>query len=383
MRPVGIYLDNAATSWPKPEPVYRAVEHFMRDVGATPGRGGHRREEEAGRIADEARAALAQLFNAPDPAGIAFTMNATQAINMALKGLLQPGDHVITSSIEHNAMWRPLKTLERHGVALTAVPCAADGTLDPANVAAAIRPNTRLIAMLHASNVLGTILPIVEIGKIAYAHGILFLVDAAQTAGAYPIDLKSMRIDLLAFPGHKGLYGPQGTGGLIVRPGVHLETWVEGGSGTKSAPETMPEDLPLRLEAGTQNATGIAGLLAGVRFVLEQGVERIRGHELELTALLIDTLCDVPGLSVLGPADRGGRTAVVSVVVDGYLPDQLAVVLDQVFDVATRAGLHCAPQAHRVAGTLETGALRFSPGFFNTVDEVRVAADAVQSIVER
>jgi cysteine desulfurase/selenocysteine lyase len=289
------YLDNAATSWPKPETVYQAVDHFMREVGATPGRGGHWREEEAARIADEARAALAQLFNAPDPAGIAFTMNATQAINMALKGILRPGDHVVTSAIEHNAMWRPLKALERRGVAVTAVPCAADGTLDPADVAAAIRPATRLIALLHASNVLGTLLPVAEIGQIAQDHGILFLVDAAQTAGAYPIDMAAMHIDLLAFPGHKGLYGPHGTGGLVVRPGIHLETWIEGGSGVESEPETMPEALPLRLEAGTHNAAGIAGLLAGVRFVLEEGVERIRVHELALTGQLIEALCDVPG----------------------------------------------------------------------------------------
>jgi selenocysteine lyase/cysteine desulfurase len=207
-------------------------------------------------------------------------------------------------------------------------------------------------------------------------------VDAAQTAGAYPLDMESMHIDLLAFPGHKGLYGPHGTGGLIVRSGVQLETWVEGGSGTESEPETMPEALPLRLEAGTQNAAGIAGLLAGVRFVLEQGVERIREHELALTAILIDALRDVPGLAMLGPADLSRRTAVVSMVVDGYVPDQLAFVLDQVFDVATRAGLHCAPQAHRVAGTLATGALRFSPGFFNTADEMRVAAEAVRSIAD-
>ncbi|MGQ9767690.1 MAG: aminotransferase class V-fold PLP-dependent enzyme [Anaerolineae bacterium] len=378
---MSVYLDNAATSWPKPEAVYQAVDHFMREVGATPGRGGHWREEEAARIADEARAALAQLFHAPDPACIAFTMNATQALNMALKGILRPGDHVITSSIGHNAMWRPLKALERCGVALTAVPCAADGTLDPADVAAAIRPNTRLIALLHASNVLGTILPVGEIGRIAHDHGIPFLVDAAQTAGAHPIDMEAMHIDLLAFPGHKGLYGPHGTGGLAVRPGVQLETWIEGGSGTESAPETMPEALPLRLEAGTQNAAGIAGLLAGVRFVLAQGVERIREHELALTAALIAALRDAPGLAVLGPADLARRTAVVSVTVEGYVPDQLAALLDQVFDIATRAGLHCAPQAHRTAGTLEAGALRFSPGFFNTADEIAYATESLRSIV--
>ena len=375
------YLDNAATSWPKPETVYQAVDHFMREVGGTPGRGGHRREEEAAHIADQTRAAIAELFHAPDPNGVVFTSNATQAINMALKGLLKPGDHVITSSIEHNAMWRPLKTLERRGVAVTAVPCAPDGRLDPADVEAAIKPETRLIAMLHASNVLGTILPVTEIGASSRRRGVPFLVDAAQTAGAYPMDMQAMNIDLLAFPGHKGLFGPPGTGGLIVRPGIVLETWIEGGSGTESEPETMPEALPLRLEAGTQNAAGVAGLLAGVRFVLEQGVEKIRHHEMTLTALLIDSLRGAPGLKILGPAGLSQRTAVVSVIIEGFVPDQLAAVLDQVFDIATRAGLHCAPQAHHTAGTLESGALRFSPGYFNTADEIREAAEALASVL--
>ena len=375
------YLDNAATCWPKPETVYQAVDHFMREVGATPGRGGHRREEEAARLADETRAALAELFHAPDPNGVAFTMNATQAINMALKGWLKLGDHVITSSIEHNAMWRPLKALERRGVEVTAVLCARSGALDPAEVESAIQPSTRLIALLHASNVLGTILPVAEIGALARRRGIPFLVDAAQTAGAYPLDMQAMNIDLLAFPGHKGLFGPHGTGGLVVRPGIVLETWIEGGSGTESAPETMPEALPLRLEAGTQNAAGIAGLLAGTRFVLEQGVEKIRAHEMELTNLLMDLLRGVPNLTLLGPADPAARTAVISVTIEGYVPEQLAMVLDQVYDIATRAGLHCAPQAHRTAGTLESGALRFSPGYFNTANEIREAAEALLSIL--
>jgi len=374
-----VYLDNAATSWPKPETVYRAADHFMREVGATPGRGGHRREEEAQRIADETRAALAQLFHAPDPQGVVFTLNATQAINMALKGLLRPGDHVITSSIEHNAMWRPLMALEKRGVEVTAAPCAPDGRLDPADVVAAMRPHTRLVAMLHASNVLGALLPIAEVGEIAHRHGALLLVDAAQTAGAYPIDMQAMGIDLLAFAGHKGTYGPHGTGGLVVRPGIELETWVEGGSGVLSRPETMPEELPMRLEAGTQNAVGLAGLLAGVQFVLEQGVEHIRAHEIALTGRLIERLQAVPGLSVLGPGDLARRTSVVSITVEGYSPDQLAAVLDKVFGVATRAGLHCAPQAHRVAGTLECGALRFSPGYFTTAAEVDYAVESLQS----
>lgn len=377
-----VYLDNAATSWPKPETVYQAVDHFMREVGSTPSRGGHRREEQAQHIADETRAALVQLFHAPDPLGVAFTLNATQAINMALKGLLHPGDHVVTSSIEHNAMWRPLKALEKGGVEVTAASCAPDGMLDPADLEAALRPHTRLVAMLHASNVLGTILPIAEVSEIAHHYGALLLVDAAQTAGAYPIDMQAMGIDLLAFAGHKGTYGPHGTGGLVVRPGIELETWVEGGSGVLSRPETMPEELPMRLEAGTQNAAGLAGLLAGVQFVLEKGVEGIRAHEMTLAGRLIERLRSIPGLAILGPVDPQKRTAVVAITVDDYLPDQLAAVLDKVFNVATRAGLHCAPQAHDTAGTLECGALRFSPGYFNTAEEIDYAVDALQNTLE-
>jgi len=375
---MAVYLDNAATSWPKPETVYTAVDHFMREVGCTPGRGGHRREEEAQRIADETRGALAQLFHASDPQGVAFTLNATQAINMALKGFLRPGDHVVTSSIEHNAMWRPLQALQRRGVRLTAVPCAPDGTMDPADVEGALRRHTRLVAMLHASNVLGTVLPIPEVAEVAHRHGALLLVDAAQTAGAYPIDMQAMGIDLLAFAGHKGTYGPHGTGGLVLSPAIQLETWMEGGSGVLSRPDTMPEELPMRLEAGTQNAAGLAGLLAGVKFVLEQGVDRIRAHEMALAGRLIERLQAVPGLRVLGPGDLERRTAVVSVTVQDYVPDQLAAVLDKVFDVATRAGLHCAPQAHRVAETLDRGALRFSPGFFTTAQEVDYAVESLQ-----
>lgn len=376
-----VYLDNAATSWPKPETVYQAVIDFMRNVGATPGRGGHWREEEAQRIADETRTALAQLFHAPDRQSVAFTLNATHAINMALKGLLHPGDHVITSSIEHNAMWRPLKVLEKRGVEVSMVPSAPDGALDLADVEAALRPNTRLVAMLHASNVLGTILPIAEISQIAHHHGALLVVDAAQTAGVYPIDMQTMGIDLLAFAGHKGPYGPHGTGGLVVRPGIELETWVEGGSGVKSRPDEMPDELPTRLEAGTQNAAGIAGLLAGVQFVLEQGVENIRTHEMALTGRLIERLHGMPGVSILGPAELEQRTAVVSIDVEGYSADQLAEVLDKVYRIETRAGLHCAPQAHLTAGTLECGALRFSPGFFTTAEEVDYTVEALENTI--
>ena len=378
---MGVYLDNAATSWPKPEAVYLAVDHFMREVGATPGRGGYQQEEEALQIADETRSTLAQLFHAPDSQGVVFTFNATHAINMAVKGLLHPGDHVVTSSIEHNAMWRPLKALEKRGVVITTVPCTPDGMLDPADVESALRPDTRIVAMLHASNVLGTILPIAEVGEIVHHHKALLLVDAAQTAGSYPIDMQAMGIDLLAFAGHKGTFGPPGTGGLVVMPGIHLETWVEGGSGFPSRPETMPDELPLRLEAGTQNSAGVAGLLAGVQFVLEQGVEKIHAHEMTLASQLIEHLHAIPGLSILGPGNLDHRTAVVSITVDNYIPEQLSAVLDKVFGVATRAGLHCAPQAHKVAGTLEIGALRFSPGYFNTAEEIDYAVESLRNIL--
>ncbi len=376
-----VYLDNAATSWPKPESVYQAVNQFMREVGATPGRGGYQQEEEAQQIADETRVALSRLFHAPDPQGIVFTLNATYALNMALKGVLKPGDHVVTSSVEHNAMWRPLKALEKRGVQITTVPCASDGLLDPLDVENAVRANTRLIAMLHASNVLGTILPVAEVGKIANNHGIPFLLDAAQTAGNVSIDVQSMRIDLLAFAGHKGIYGPPGTGGLVVIPGIQLETWVEGGTGFPSRPETMPDEFPIRLEAGTQNSAGMAGLLAGVNLVLETGVAHIHSHEMTLCSRLIEQLASIKGLKILGPENLNQRVALVSFTVDGYIPDQLAAVLDKVFNIASRSGLHCSPQAHIVAGTIENGALRFSPGYFTTLEEIDYAVESLRSIL--
>jgi len=378
----GIYLDNAATTYPKPEVVYRATEHFLREVGGSPGRGGHRREQEADAIVWEARRVVAELVNAPDPAGVAFTMNATQAINMGLKGLLRPGDHVITSALEHNAVWRPLKTLERRGViTLSVAPCSVAGYTEPGDIVPLIRPNTRLVAMLHASNVLGTIQPIAEIGWVAKEYGLLFMVDAAQTAGTYPVDMEAMHIDVLAFAGHKGTFGPHGTGALVVRPGVVLDTLIEGGTGELSELEAQPDDMPLHLEAGTPNALGIAGLLAGVRFVLQEGVARIRTYESSLTNHLLAGVREIPGVTVYGPGDVHARTGVVTLNVEGFDPSQLAVVLDEMFDIATRAGLHCAPQAHRVMGTLEYGALRFSPGYFNTIEEIDDAVAALAEVV--
>ncbi len=367
---MNVYLDNAATSFPKPEAVYAATDDYGRSVAGSPGRAEHRGAAEATRVVAEARQRLARLLGAPNPSRVIFTANATHAINLALKGLLRPGDHVVTSGVEHNAVWRPLKKLERQGVQLSAVDCTPTGLLDPADVATAVRSNTRLIVATHASNVLGTVLPVADLAEVAHRHGLPLLVDAAQTAGVYPIDVGALGIDLLAFTGHKGLLGPAGTGGLIVGNGVELEPLLEGGTGGDSALETMPSSLPEHLEAGTLNGVGIAGLSAGAAFLLEKGVANVRRHEVELTAHLLDGLAALDGVTVYGPPDPEARTAVVSINLAGCEPEQVGHVLDEVYDVATRAGLHCAPQAHRTMGTLERGALRLSPGYFTTHEEI-------------
>lgn len=380
-RPMTVYLDNAATSFPKPESVYAAMDSYGRTVAGSPGRAEHRGATEATRVVAEARRRLASLFNAPDPSRIVFTTNATHAINLALKGLLRRGDHVVTSGVEHNAVWRPLKALKRHGVQLSAVSCTPEGTLDPADVVGALRPNTRLIVVTHASNVLGTMLPMADLAEVAHRHGLLLLVDAAQTAGVYPIDVGALGVDLLAFTGHKGLLGPAGTGGLVVGSGVDLEPLMEGGTGGNSSLEAMPPGLPEHLEAGTLNGIGIAGLSAGVGFLLERGVGNVRRHEVELTARLLEGLGALREVTVYGPPDPEARTAVVSINLTGCEPEQVGHVLDEVYDVATRAGLHCAPQAHRTMGTLEGGALRLSPGCFTTHEEIDYLLECLGSIL--
>jgi cysteine desulfurase family protein len=306
-----IYFDNAATSWPKPPGVIEAMVHFMREVGANPGRSGHRLSVEAGRIVYDAREALAELFNIEDPLRIAFGYNATEGLNLALRGYLRPSDHVITSSMEHNSVMRPLRALEREGVELTVVACSPEGFLDPADVEAAIRPNTVMVVLNHGSNVVGSLLPVAEAGRICRQRDLLLLVDAAQTAGAYPIDVEADHIDLLGFTGHKALGGPMGTGGLYIGPRVDLERFEplkRGGTGSRSEMEEQPDFLPDMCESGTANAVGLAGLGAGVRFVLEQGVENIRRHEEALTAQLIEGLKAIPSTGLRrAQSSRSGR----------------------------------------------------------------------------
>ena len=277
-----IYMDNAATTYPKPESVYDAVDHFNRCLGGNPGRGSHQATLKAGSILLDAREALSRLFNIKDCEQIAFTANITESLNIALKGYLHPGDHVISSSMEHNAVARPLYSLSQQGVEWTAVACAGDGSLDPQEIRKAIKPNTRAVCLLHASNLTGTIMPIAEVGKICQENGLLFIVDSAQSAGVLPINVEEQNIDVLAFTGHKGLLGLQGTGGLYVAPGIEISPLKEGGTGSFSEYLQHPEFMPDHLESGTPNTPGIVGLLAGVNFILQTGPENIRNHEQEI-----------------------------------------------------------------------------------------------------
>ena len=376
------YFDNAATSWPKPPEVMQAMVAFDRSVGASPGRSGHRLSIDAGRTLMETRDLLARMFSIKDSLRIAFTKNATEGLNIAAFGLLKPGDHVIVSSMEHNSLMRPLRLLERRGVEISVVPCSPSGEIDPGDAVPLIRKNTRAFFFTHASNVTGSIMPVAELGKIAREREIVFCVDAAQTAGAVPIDAEAMNIDILAFTGHKSLYGPQGTGGIYVREGIddEMEYYMLGGTGSRSEYEEQPDFMPDRFESGTPNAIGIAGLGAGVKFLLGKGIESVSKHELRLTRECINGLSGIDGVTVYGPKADDRRTSVVSFNVNGMSPSDVSMALDEEYRIMSRPGLHCAPSAHRTAGTMPEGTVRFSFGYFNTLEEVRSAVRAVEKI---
>jgi len=357
----------------------------MRSVGANPGRSGHRLSIEAGRILIEAREALAELFGIDDPLRIVFTRNATESLNLAIYGLLQPGDHCITTSMEHNSVMRPLRALEKKGLELTVAPCSPKGELDPREIEKAIKKNTRLIVTTHASNVVGTLMPITEVGEIARAHGIPFCIDAAQTAGALPIDVKKMHIDLLAFTGHKSLYGPQGTGGLYIREGLEkgLEPLMQGGTGSRSESQEQPDFMPDKYESGTPNTVGVAGLGAGARFCLTQGVAHIRAKEEGLTRILIEGLGSIPGVTLYGCRDATRQVAICSFTIHDLSPSEITMALDEEFNIMSRPGLHCAPAAHQTIDTFPQGTVRLSAGYFTTVEEIALALEAVGKIVAR
>lgn len=376
-----IYLDNAATSFPKPESVYQTLDRFARENLANPGRAGHRMAVTAERELDQARHLLNQFFNGDAPERFVFTMNCTDALNMAIKGVLRTGDHVITTDLEHNSVSRPLRALERAGViTVTRLVSDAGGTVDVDDLRRALRSETRLIVMAHASNVVGTVQPVAEIGKIARDADVLFLVDAAQTAGVVPIDVRAMAIDLLAFPGHKSLFGPTGTGGLYVGPRAALRPWREGGTGGDSSRETQPEEMPFWLEGGTPNVLGVAGLAAGVRYVIERGIAAIHEHEIGLSRRLTERLAEIDGCVVHGHCDWSRRVGTVSFQLPSPAAEDVAAILDQAFSIAVRPGLHCAPYIHRRMGTFPEGTVRASPGAFNTEEDVDRLAEAIEEI---
>ncbi len=382
-----IYLDNAATSFPKPESVFRGMDAFVRSSAANPGRSGHRRAIEAEAMINETRRLLARLFGFSRPERIVFTLNATDALNMAIKGVLRPGDHAITSVLEHNSVSRPLNQLERAGViTLTRLPANGNHMINPDDVLRAFKPSTRLVALTHVSNVTGTIQAIDTVGAIVREHGAFFLVDASQSAGVVPIAVEKGCIDLLAFTGHKALLGPTGTGGLVVGERVEVTPWREGGTGGDSSSPVQPSELPHRLEGGTPNVFGIAGLREGVRLLLDRGVESVLAHERSLLAEFYRALKD-PGRFSWYAADQAivgrqgeGRVGLVGINLPGLSPAELAAILDEQFDIAVRAGLHCAPYAHKHLGTFPEGTMRISVGIQTTADEVRQAASALDEI---
>ncbi|MEP9411939.1 MAG: aminotransferase class V-fold PLP-dependent enzyme [Candidatus Brocadia sp.] len=376
-----IYLDNAATTFPKPEVVYKTMDTFYRTLGANPGRSGHRMAVAAEKEIEDTRNIVARLFGIKDSKRLIFTFNATDAINMGIKGLLKPGDHAITTFLEHNAVSRSLNGLEKRNIiTVTKVKNSPEGLIDPDDIKGAITTKTRLIVMTHAPNVLGIIQPIREIGRISRENNVLFMVDAAQTAGVCEIDVDNCSIDMLAFTGHKGPLGPTGTGGLYVGERVTLEPWREGGTGFEPASLSQPEELPFKLESGTPNTVGIAGLRAGIEYVLSKGIDTIMAHERRLTNKIMQALKDDQRFVLYGTTDISQKVGILSLNVKGFKPAEVGAILDQSFDIAVRPGLHCAPFTHQMLGTFPDGALRVSPGFFNTEEEIDHLIKALDKI---
>jgi cysteine desulfurase/selenocysteine lyase len=386
MRSRRIYLDNAATSWPKPAEVYAAVDDYSRNNGAPAGRSGYREASEVAQLIASARTSIARLLGAKDAKQIVFTANGTDSLNLAIRGLLRPGDHAICTAADHNSVLRPLRHLEQAGIIeVTRVPCDSTGWVDPADIQSALHGNTRLVAMPHASNVTGTILSVEDIGKICRKHGARFLVDAAQTVGHIDVSIDEIDADLLAAPAHKGLMAPLGVGLLYIRPGVdlELESVRQGGTGSVSERDTQPDSLPDKYESGNLNVPGLIGLAAAMRWRESQSASETEKQEIELATHLRAGLSRVPGVRLVGPeaAASAACVGVVSISIEGYDPQEAAGVLDSAFGVQVRAGLHCSPNVHRAMGTFESGGtVRFSLGAFNTDADVQAAIDAVQEV---
>jgi len=376
-----IYLDNAATSWPKPPEMMEAMIAYNDNIGASAGRGAYRRAVDSARIIFNLREALAKLFNLPESERVIFTFNCTEGLNTVLWGLLAEGDHCLISSMEHNSVIRPMRALAKYRrVEFDIVPADGSGLVDAQGYKKAIKPNTKLLVLVHGSNVAGTVQPVAEVGRIAKEAGVHYLVDAAQTAGAMPIDVQAENIEMLAFPGHKALMGPLGTGGLYIAPTVELRPLYQGGTGTHSYMEEQPEFMPDRFESGSHNALGRAGVLASGGFIARKGVEEIRNHRLAMTEKMIEGISRIPGVNYHGSRKTELQNGVISLTFDGADVGRMGERLDKEFGIMVLTGLHCAPLAHKTLGTMETGTVRFSVGVFNTPEQVDVVIDACRRI---
>ena len=380
-----IYLDNASTTFPKPEAVAQAVYTYMTSQGANINRGCYDSAYDVEELVFETRQMLCDLFHGGDCKNVVFTKNVTESLNVILKGFLRPGDHVLVSAMEHNAMMRPIRQLEAQGVVFDRIPCDEQGNLRLEEMEKLLRPETKAVAMMHASNVCGTVLPVAEVGAFCHAHGLKFIVDCAQTAGVFDIDMESMHIDALAFTGHKGLLGPQGIGGFILKEEMIglIDPLLSGGTGSISHTEEIPAFMPDRFEPGTMNLPGIMGLHAGLTWLEETGIENIRTHELALTARFLNGLQKLEGeglIRIVGRRDTVSRTGVVSIQTLNKELSQAAFELDADYGIQTRVGLHCAPSAHQTLGTYPTGTIRFSFGWFNRETDVDAALHALEEI---
>lgn len=380
-----IYLDNASTTFPKPESVAQAVYKYMTGSGVNINRGCYDDAYEVEELVLETRELICELFNGPDCRNVIFTKNVTESLNVIIKGFLKSGDHVLVSSMEHNAVMRPLVQMEKSGVEFTRIPCEEDGSLCLEKMEECCRENTKAVIMMHASNVCGTVMPVKEVGEFCHKHGLKFIVDCAQTAGVFYIDMKEMNIDALAFTGHKGLLGPQGIGGFILTDEMinEVEPLISGGTGSISHTEEIPSFMPDRFEPGTMNLPGILGLREGLLWLKETGINKIREHELELTGRLLNGLQSMEEnglLRIVGKKELENRTGVVSVQTLKKELSEAAYELDADYGIMTRVGLHCAPSAHKTLKTYPTGTIRFSIGWWNTEQDIDVAVEAMKKI---
>lgn len=376
-----IYMDNAATTMRKPETVIEAVVNAMSSMGNA-GRGAHGASLSASRIIYNAREALARFFHAENPKQIVFTNNSTESLNIAIKGILEPGDHVITTMLEHNSVLRPIYEMKEKGVEVTIVSADKRGNISYDEMDAAIKENTKAIVCTNGSNLTGNYVDIKRVGEIAKKHDILFVVDASQTAGVYPIDVQDMGIDILCFTGHKGLLGPQGTGGMCVREGLNVRPLKSGGSGVQTYSKHHPTDMPTALEAGTLNGHGIAGLLAGVEYIEKVGIDNIREEELKWMWKFYNGVKDIPGVKIYGDFDAERRCPIVTLNIGEYDSSEVSDELLMTYDISTRPGAHCAPLMHEALGTVEQGAVRFSFSHYNTEEEVETAIRAIRELAE-